>query len=299
MIYCLIGIPGSGKTTLAQVMVRYMNAVIIGRDPLREKLFGYRPDNLQAYYDLDNYSENEKLVTDFQDVMIKRALEIGKDVIVDNTHLELKIINQLKKYGVPIKFIPVDVDLEEAIKRDALRPSPVGSEVITRFHQKLEHLKKVFDFKDWNPEPVKDLPPFNPNNHGAFIFDIDGTLALNLGSRSPYDWKRVGEDDVNMPVKITLDALSDAGWPIILCSGRSSVCRKETEEWLEKHNIGYDGLFMREEVDFRKDAIVKEEMWRRIAEQYNIIGMFDDRQQVVDHARELGFTVFQVAEGNF
>jgi len=44
---------------------------------------------------------------------------------------------------------------------------------------------------------------------------------------------------------------------------------------------------------------VKEEMWRKIIETNYIVSMYDDRNQVVNHARSLGFTVCQVADGNF
>ena len=38
---------------------------------------------------------------------------------------------------------------------------------------------------------------------------------------------------------------------------------------------------------------------RVICEKYYIEAMFDDRNQVVNHARKLGFSVFQVNEGGF
>ena len=40
-------------------------------------------------------------------------------------------------------------------------------------------------------------------------------------------------------------------------------------------------------------------MWKEIIKNYYIVAMIDDRKQVVDHARKLGFTVLQVDEGNF
>jgi shikimate kinase len=298
MIYALIGIPGAGKSTIAQLMVRYTKTVIIGRDHLREKMFGYRPDNTQAFYDNPDRDKMEKIITAMQDVMIAEALRIDQDVIIDNTNLDLKTINHFKKFNVPMKFVLVDVDLTEAIERDSHRISPVGADVITAAHQKLEHLKKVFDFKDWTPPEVGSILPSDALG-GAFVFDIDGTLSINNSGRSPYDWKRVGEDDVNMPVKMTLDALREQGWPIVICTGRDAVCRTETMEWLEKHDIEYDSLYMRLEKDNRKDAVVKEEMWREISKHVNILAIFDDRQQVVDHGRALGLKVFQVAPGDF
>jgi len=57
---------------------------------------------------------------------------------------------------------------------------------------------------------------------------------------------------------------------------------------------------MRKSKDNRKDSIVKEEIYRKhIFPFYYIQFVLDDRNQVVDHLRELGLTVFQVAPGNF
>ena len=48
----------------------------------------------------------------------------------------------------------------------------------------------------------------------------------------------------------------------------------------------------------RPDWVVKEEMWKNISKQYNIIAMYDDRLQVVRRARALGLKVFNVEYNN-
>ena len=46
--------------------------------------------------------------------------------------------------------------------------------------------------------------------------------------------------------------------------------------------------------------MVKREIFdREIRDRYRVVGVFDDRKQVVRMWRALGLTVFQVAEGNF
>lgn len=299
MIYVLIGPPAVGKTTHAHTMVRFINAVIISRDNLREMLHGYRPELMPAYYDREDLDELEKTVTDAQDTLIKQALKSGKHVILDNTHLRLKYINDLKKYNVPLRFVLLETDLETALYRDDARTRHVGEDFIRKAFGELEHLKKNFDFKNWNPEPIEPINYPSIACGGAFVFDLDGTLALRTGDRSPFDWKRVGEDEVNEPVKKVLDTIAEYGWEIIICSGRDAVCRPETEKWLTEHQIEYQRLYMRPEKDNRKDYIVKEEIWREIIKEFNILAMFDDRDQVVEHGRKLGFPMFQVQEGNF
>lgn len=57
---------------------------------------------------------------------------------------------------------------------------------------------------------------------------------------------------------------------------------------------------MRKTGDYRKDCIVKEEIYRKDIEPiYDILFCVDDRKQVVDAWRELGLTCLQCAEGNF
>ncbi len=132
------------------------------------------------------------------------------------------------------------------------------------------------------------------------LVDIDGTVALMAG-RSPYDWSRVGSDAPNQPVIAAVRAMHAAGHEIVFCSGRDEVCRAETEAWLELYvGVPYAGLFMRPAHDSRKDSVVKREIFEsEIRDRWRIVGVFDDRQQVVRMWRAIGLTVFQVAEGDF
>jgi hypothetical protein len=57
---------------------------------------------------------------------------------------------------------------------------------------------------------------------------------------------------------------------------------------------------MRKHNDFRKDAIVKKEIYEeKIADHHDVLCVFDDRQLVVEMWRELGLTCMQVAPGDF
>lgn len=48
-----------------------------------------------------------------------------------------------------------------------------------------------------------------------------------------------------------------------------------------------------------KDSIIKRRMFDKIKDEYNILGVFDDRDQVVAMWRYLGLTCFQVDYGDF
>lgn len=301
-IYCLVGISGSGKSTLARAMVKEIpNSVIVSRDPLREMLFGYTAETIRDYYLREDLNVLEKQVTDVQHRLVRGYLQGDMSVILDNTHLRLKYINEVKAYGFPVEFIRVPCTMSAAVVRDALRASQgfrsVGAEVICRQHAEYENLAKEFDFKPHTPVAVEAIQ-MNENNPDAYIFDIDGTLAINKG-RGPFEWHRVGEDDINGSVAAVLSQINESGAFVFVLSGRDSVCRPETTAWLKKYGIQYDDLYMRAKGDNRKDSVVKEEFWRELAEKYNIVALFDDRAQVIGHARSLGLTVFDIANNQF
>ena len=120
-----------------------------------------------------------------------------------------------------------------------------------------------------------------------------------MKDRSPFNWSRVGEDEVDPNIKNLLDSLREE-YVIFLVSGRSEACRKETEKWLTENDISYDMLFMRPEYDIRKDSIIKREIFEtHIRPYYNVEFVLDDRNQVVDMWRSLGLKCLQVAEGDF
>ena len=89
--------------------------------------------------------------------------------------------------------------------------------------------------------------------------------------------------------------------PVFIFSGRDGVCRPETEEWLERHDIEYDKLVMRGINDNRSDAIVKAEfIEEHIKGKYNILIWFDDRPRVADMLRDVyGINVFQGGDPNY
>jgi len=138
----------------------------------------------------------------------------------------------------------------------------------------------------------------NQTKESVFIFDIDGTIALT-GDRNIFDFKKVGLDTVNEDVRRVYTRLKQM-WNIILVTGRPESCRAETEEWLTKNYIPFNGLIMRKDGDKRDDYIFKQEVYNTILkDRYNVLGVFDDRDSAVKAWRDLGLTCFQVAYGNF
>jgi len=143
-----------------------------------------------------------------------------------------------------------------------------------------------------------------------YVFDLDGTLAV-IDHRRPLlaqdkpDWHSFNKasllDEPNDAVVQVARALfhSNVGYELWITSGRSDAVELETRGWLAKYDVPYHRLLMRSAADHRADAVLKRE-W---AVQYNfaerVLGVFDDRNSVVEMWREFGLPCFQVAPGDF
>lgn len=294
-----VGIPASGKTTESVNFIsKNPDWCKVSRDEIRFML--------QGRGKLDY--KGEELVTKIFFQTAKSSLLMGYNVILDATHCSKKhiekIIEELGHLG-DIEYRIFDAPLDLCLKRDAARESryQVGEEKIKTFHQKLVDMlqtyplvnrkkssKKIPDYtKEWNPELAT-----------AVIFDIDGTLAHMGDKRSPFDWGKVYLDTLDEIIAHQVKLHKESGDTIILVSGREESCREITEEWFKLHGIEYDHLFMRPANDWRKDSVIKKEIYGgKIQHKWNIRLVYDDRDQVVKTWRDLGLKCLQVEPGDF
>jgi len=284
------GLPGSGKSTWAldQVHSGQGRVARVNKDALRDMLDGGRFTR-----------SNEKGILETRDDLIRSYLCRDRidTVIVDDTNLDPKhetrmreIAEQLNHGGfeivVEINDSFLTVGLEECRRRDLKRANSVGPRVIDDMYYR-------YVAPSLSGPYTRNL--FKPM---AVIVDLDGTLAIHQ-DRSPFDYDRVGEDVLQDDVARAYHALSNNTFGIVL-SGRPDSCRDDTHKWLLANNIRHHVLLMRKAEDDRSDDIVKSEIFHaHIGPYYNVIGVFDDRNRVVDMWRRLGLTVFQVADGNF
>lgn len=274
----LKGLPASGKSTYAKELVAK----------------GWKrvnKDDLRAMMDDSKWSRaNEKIIISSEMDLVVNLLVSGSDVIVDSTNFahENKWKNVAEERGATFEVKFFDVPLMECIERDSRRgDKSVGSKVIYKMYE--EYL-----------EPKKSQ--WDVNLPYAYIFDIDGTLAKSEG-RSPYDYSKVSTDSQNEDVALIFRLLAGTSFvsnKLIVVSGRDSSCKQDTLNWLDKWELTPDLLYMRARGDSRKDSIVKKEIYdNEIKGKYNVLGVFDDRNQVVEMWRSLGLTCFQVAYGYF
>lgn len=318
-----VGAPASGKSTWAKAEVAKdpSNYVRISNDDLRAMMNG-------SVWS----SDYEKIITDARNYLIRDALKRGKNIIIDNVNANRRHFDDTCKIA---KSVNIDVqvfekpfyaELEELLERDAKREGKarVGEAVVNKWYKELG--KTQFKFYKPRVEVYKQQmghhnqqvegPAYDSSLSEAVICDLDGTLAL-IHNRSPYDASDCDVKDLpNTPVIQTVLAHYGQNRTIIFCSGREDKYRPETERFIEKHlteqiRLDTEGyrvetrpikyqLYMRKTDDFRKDAIIKEEIYQaHIEGKFNVLLVLDDRDQVVTFWREKGLTCFQVAPGNF
>lgn len=295
------GVSGSGKSTWAESQP---NALVVSRDRIRAAMFGSADQDYYAV-DKDVLSRKENLVTAIQDESIAAGLRAGMHVIVDNTNVRPKFIKSIVeigfKAGADIDVKVIDVPLATALERNAARGAAGGrlvpERVIREQHQALR------SSIDWKPEAPFTPQPYHgtPGKPNAFLVDIDGTLAHMKDYRGPFDWAKVGLDDVDEVVAEIVDTLRFSQMntlqATVVMSGRDESCRQQTEDWLDENGIHFDYLFMRPAGDMRKDSIVKAELFdKHVRNNFNVRFVLDDRPQVCRMWRAMGLKVLQVAD---
>ena len=162
---------------------------------------------------------------------------------------------------------------------------------------------------------------------GTLFCDIDGTIADLTHRRvyvasKPKNWPAFERGiPHDLPIQNIIDAVNelyDAGWTVVMCTGRGAQNKDVTVAWLEKYGVKYHAIYTRAlyevdedgepkltrkgklQRDHRRDDIIKEELLMQArADGFDPDIVFDDRNQVVDMWRRVGVPCVQVAEGDF
>ena len=146
-------------------------------------------------------------------------------------------------------------------------------------------------------------------NKQTIIFDVDGTIA-DVEHRRQFvngnnDWDSFRKETVNdTPVQWVCDIAKRfiaQGDEVAFFSARNEserdITEKQISDWI---GDGHKGVFLRPDDDFTPDDVFKSELADKFIDMGGKIDLiFDDRQKVVDMWRDKGFTVVQVADGDF
>jgi hypothetical protein len=144
---------------------------------------------------------------------------------------------------------------------------------------------------------------------GTLFCDIDGTVAdlthrRKFVASKPKNWVAFEKTiHLDAPIQTIIDAVSTlytSGWTVVMCTGRGGQNKQITLDWLAQNGVPHHAIYTRAEKDYRRDDIIKEELYEQAClDGYVPDVVFDDRNQVVEMWRRIGVPCVQVAEGDF
>lgn len=291
-LYYTVGCPASGKTTKAKDMV----------DAAEGKLVRVNKDDLRAMLHNGKWSkEREKVVLEMRDALMEAVLGQGLSVIVDDTNFEPKHAKRFaelaQEHGAVVEKLDfTDVPLKTCLERNKNRERVIAGRDVPE--EVIQRMWRQYVKPKLRAEPQDSaMPP-------CIICDIDGTIAT-MNGRGPFEWDKVGLD---LPREDVIDALAHMSLvyeesplvekrTVFFLSGRDESCREQTDEWLRRETpFRPPRLLMRHAGNMERDSVIKRRLYEdHIKGKYRVIGVFDDRKQVIRELWEpLGFTVFNV-----
>lgn len=148
------------------------------------------------------------------------------------------------------------------------------------------------------------------NSSKIVIFDIDGTLAdtskrIHYMKAEKKNWTafyaEAKHDDPHKHVVNLTKMYLNAGYHIILLTGRPANLKQDTLNWLNKEGVLFHVLLMRLIGDHGKDNVVKRETLISYLVNNNlhisqIEAVYEDRIHVAETWREMGLSVFLVGD---
>ena len=287
-IYMLSGLQGSGKSTIAQKIVKEnKNTFCVNKDSLRKMM----------YFE-DFNPRHEKMIHLVNEFLVDNLLTMGHNVIIDNMNLGESSTNAYKalaeKHGADFEIIKVNTDINECIMRDMQRQLDgkrhVGKDVI---------LNTAFRYNIFRP------------NRDCVVSDLDGTLCevtkrchlVNGKNGLKPNWdefsRRSADDEPRMDIIEQVLRHQANGLDLIIVSGCSSDYRDIRERWLTKYGIRPDRFIMRASGDKRPDTVVKKQFIDRYLDKSKIKFWLDDRVSVIEMLKLEKINVIDVGDGTF
>jgi predicted kinase len=291
------GIQGSGKSTWAKEWAKALptHRIRFNWDDMR---------NMMGEYWVPE-RENTGVLKTLRASFLEEMMRKEWDIVIDNMNLNPKdwefyegIVktfneaNPTKKYEVKYKdfFTPV----EECIRRDAMRPNPIGEAVIRATWKRYRHFIICKEIED----KYNSMKTYDAQKRDCVVVDMDSTICVNLTGRPFYtdDWaeKCIYDTPLTGPISILRAQKMTGTCDVIILTGRREDGRAQTEEWLKTYNVPYDRLFMRGINDYTKGDAFKEKILNEfILPKYNVLFAMDDDNKCVQMYRRNGIICLQ------
>lgn len=323
-----VGLPGSGKSTLAAEKVKETGGVELNRDDKRTELYG------EDYHKSAPVAKNEAAINAILHNKMVSVLRSGGTVIDSNTNTNKRflaaMISQAKSLGADIEIIHVDVPIEEAKRRNALRgeqggrfvPEAVIDSMAKNLYENGKMKEVIFGEKglffvakdtpgqklveDYSKKLEERYPILNER---IAIVDIDGTLSFNselieehvtnVQPGEKKDWngfyRKSRTAPVNQSVLQLVKRLRKDGISVFAITGRQDSVAEDTIEFLERTEAPISRLLMPRKGDFRGDYECKKAIAENLlSEGFTIVHSIDDRDTSIEVWNELGVPVSKV-----
>lgn len=138
----------------------------------------------------------------------------------------------------------------------------------------------------------------------TILVDIDNTLAdqSDREKESTIDGKLNWNSFENpalvaldKPIYQTIEMVKSMAkdYQIVIVTARKEKLRATTEHWLKKYGVPYEGLFMRDNDDYRSDVVFKEDLYQKKLRSFDIFMVLDDRPRIVRMWQSKGLYVLE------
>lgn len=299
------GIQGSGKSTWAKAWVEEdpNHRIRFNNDDIRNMLGPYWIPN------------RENLVSEIKKQTIANAMRFGYDIVVDNMNLNPKeikywedmvnthnnLLNDPKivqpswlQWEYEIEFKDFFISVEECVRRDAMRPNPIGEKVIRDTWRRYKHFIQTTLVEEY----VDNIMRYT-GKPKCIVIDMDSTMCFNTTKR-PWFGDGAAEGMINdVPNTGVCDVVRQLQeqYLVVVATGRDTSQEEVTKQWLAKQGINVDEYFFRTLGDYRKGVEVKKEQIISILNKYDIVAVFEDCEPIVNMYRDMGLTVLQPNKG--
>lgn len=155
-VFMMVGLPASGKSTVAKRLAEENDADIFSSDEYRKKLLND-----------ESCQSNNALIFDTLYKDLKNDVLSGRNVVFDATNIHRKsrtrLFQELHGVDCDINAYVMTTPFEDCKKRDASRDRTVGEDVIKKFLLRFEMPQKFEGFSNIYIDGIEDtMPKFNP-----------------------------------------------------------------------------------------------------------------------------------------